>query len=61
MSRQGKICVIAVVLFFTSSIVTMKLIDEWYEYGYIIPICFFGAINTAINIIKIKEKEKKDD
>ena len=50
---KGHLCGVA--------IVTMKLIDEWYEYGYIIPICFFGAINTAINIIKIKEKEKKDD
>lgn len=61
MKMRSKVCLIAVVLFVAFSILTLKLVDEWGEYGYIIPISFFGAINTAINIIKIKEREKKDD
>ena len=58
MGRKTKIVVLALLLFCVSSILTMRMVDEWLEYGYIVPICGYGAINTSLNIFKNK-KEKR--
>lgn len=58
MGRKTKIVVLALLLFCVSSILTMRMVDEWQEYGYIVLICVYGAINTSLNIFKNNEEKR---
>lgn len=50
MNRWIRIAAIGTIIFLISLVISLESVYQWDEYGYAVPICIFGTINTVIGI-----------